>query len=115
MYKPWEREDTVTWIAHVTNRLSDMDYYKQEAVKWCNENDVVSETIITKCIIATCIWVSHMRCEPISFGEIYDFLGIPTEVAIDVNNTANFDDTLEYKSGDIALEEILTEILKDGV
>ena len=46
MYKPWEREDTVTWIAHVTNRLDDMHFYKQETVKWCVEHDVVSETII---------------------------------------------------------------------
>ena len=84
-------------------------------LKWCDDNGVVSQTIITKCMIATCIWVAQMRCEPISFGEIYDLLGIPTEVAIDPNNPANFDDVLSYTASDMELEEILEDILKDGV
>ena len=115
MYKPWLREDTVTWIAQVTNRVEDMRFYQNEALKWCDDNGVVSQTIITKCMIATCIWVAQMRCEPISFGEIYDLLGIPTEVAIDPNNPANFDDVLSYTASDMELEEILEDILKDGV
>ena len=114
---PWERDNTRDWIAQLSNRLEDVEYYKAQTLLWCKENDVVSETLITKCIIATCIWVSNMRLESISLGEIYDFLGIPEEIYLSQESNRDMNDVIEFSEEltTVDLEIILKGIVDEGV
>jgi hypothetical protein len=114
---PWDREDTRTWIAQLSNRLEDVEYYKNQTLEWCKSNDVVSETLVTKCLIATCIWVSNMRLEPISLGEIYDFLGIPEDIYLKQTTDRDMNDTIEFSQAlnSVELEVILKGIVEEGV
>ena len=111
--KPWERDDTKEWIALVEHRIDDMNYYMQLALDWCSEHEVYDQSLITKCMMTACIWVSHMRQEPISFGEIYDLMGAKEDS--EGVNTQNPDDTIEFipGAGNCELEDLLFELLND--
>lgn len=74
--KPWTRENTQDWINKLESRLEDIDYYLRRTVEWCEENQIYDDEKVMSCAFITCIWVSHMRDEPISFNELVSFLGI---------------------------------------
>jgi len=116
MIKPWEREDTREWISLLEHRLSDMKYYKNQAIEWCERRGISDSAIKTKCLITACIWVSHMRYEPLSFGEIYDLIGVTDldDAPLD-ENPVNFDDILDFKDGigDNELEVVLQALVNE--
>ena len=113
MIKPWLREDTIEWIALVENRIEDMIYYKEEARKWCEQNNITDRELVMKCMFATCIWVSHMRMEEISYGELYDLMIDPTQTfeqhPEEFNNIIGFRDGV----GDLDLPDLLIEVVND--
>lgn len=74
--KPWTRENTQDWINKLESRLEDIDYYLRRTVEWCEENQIYDDERVMGCAFITCIWVSHMRDESISFSELVSFLGI---------------------------------------
>lgn len=74
--KPWTRDDTKDWIHQVENRIEDLQYYIDRTFQWCKDNEVYSEKLILILNFMTCIWVSHMRQEPISFVELLEFLDL---------------------------------------
>jgi hypothetical protein len=115
--KPWMRDDTRDWITALSGRLEDIEYYKAQTLDWCRKNDVISEVLITKCLIATCIWVSNMRLESISLGEIYDFLGIPEEVYLAQESNRDINDIIEFTEEltTVDLDYILKGIIEEGV
>lgn len=114
--KYWDRSDTQDWIALLESRIEDMHYYKNEAQKWCEKNNVINFELVTKCLITTCIWVAHMRQEDISLGEIYDLIGVIDINEVDASiNQVNFDHVIEFRdgAGDFDLEHILEELVKE--
>jgi hypothetical protein len=72
----WSRENTKDWIHNVENRLEDFDYYLKRAVEWCENNGVWEDKRILMCCLVTCIWVSSMRDETVSFQEIVELVGL---------------------------------------
>jgi hypothetical protein len=74
--KPWLRENTQDWINKLESRLEDIDHYLRRTVEWCEDNQIYDDEKVMSCAFITCIWVSHMRDEPISFSELVSFLGI---------------------------------------
>lgn len=74
--KPWTRDDTKEWIAHLENRIEDIDFYLKRALEWCNENEVYSDRIVFVCSIMTIVWVCHLRNEPVSKLELFEILGV---------------------------------------
>lgn len=74
--KYWSREDTKEWIAQLEHRLEDIEYYLHRAEEWCDEYGVEDDRVIFMCCFLTCVWVSHMRGEPISFTELMELLGV---------------------------------------
>lgn len=116
MYTPWTRDDTKFWIASVEHRVEDMIYYKQQALDWCEARGIEDQGFITKCLITTCIWVSHMRQETMSLGEVYDFIGVrDLDSPASMSELENYNDTLEFRPGcgDVDLDDLLNELLKD--
>jgi hypothetical protein len=109
---PWRRDDTKKWISIVEHRIADMNYYMQLALNWCSEREVYDQALIVKCMMTACIWVSHMRQESISFGEIYDLMGAK-EDSEDLN-PQNPNDTIEFVpgAGECDLEDLLFELLR---
>lgn len=73
--QPWTRDQTKIWIRQLENRLEDIGYYLDYTVAWCERNDIDHEQIIFACSILAVIWVSHMRCEPLSKKEVLELLG----------------------------------------
>ena len=113
----WDREDTRLWISILLSRIEDMNYYKSQAHDWCMLNGVTDLATITKCMITTCIWVSHMRKEDLTFGELYDLIGIiDPEAAVAAENEVDYDHIIEFKKGigDCELEQILELTLNDS-
>lgn len=74
--KPWTRENTRDFIHSVESRIEDIDYYLKRTVEWCEKNGVWENRKVLMCSLITCIWVSSMRDEPISFKEIVEILGL---------------------------------------
>lgn len=73
---PWTRHDTRLWIDQVENRIDDMHYYLCRTVEWCERNGIYDDKDVFVCNFLTCIWVSHMRGEQISYKELLDLLGL---------------------------------------
>jgi hypothetical protein len=111
------QQNTREWIKTIISRVNDVVFYKGQALQWCKDNDVVSETITSKCVIAACIWVSTVRGEKITLGEIYDFLGIPEESYLAQDSDCNINDEVKFSPNvsSVELETLLQGILNDGV
>jgi hypothetical protein len=74
--RPWTRDDTKEWIAQLEHRLDDIDYYLNKTVEWCEDYGVYDNKTVFMCSFLTCIWVSKMRDEPITFVELMELLGV---------------------------------------
>ncbi len=72
----WSREDTKEWITQLEHRLEDISYYLDRTTDWCEEYGIDDNHVIFMCCFLTCIWVSHMRGEPITFTELMELLGV---------------------------------------
>jgi hypothetical protein len=72
----WSRENTKEWIAQLEDRIEDIAAYLEKTTKWCDENGVDDERIVFMCCFITCIWVSQLRCEEISYMELMEMLGV---------------------------------------
>ena len=74
--KPWTRNDTKEWIIQLEHRVQDMDYYLDKASDWCDEYGIDNNNLIFMCSFLTCVWVSNMRGEHITFNELMEILGV---------------------------------------
>ena len=74
--KPWTRDDTKSWIEALEDRLADISFYLDRTTKWCEDNYIDNEKTIFMCCFLTCIWVSQMRGESITFLELMELLGV---------------------------------------
>lgn len=74
--KPWTRDDTKEWIIQLEHRIEDIDYYLNETVKWCEEYGIDDNNVVFMCSFLTCIWVSAMRGETITYTELMEMLGV---------------------------------------
>ena len=72
----WSREHTKAWIAQLEDRIADIAEYLERTAEWCEENDVDDERVAFMCMFLTCIWVSQLRCEEITFVELMEMLGV---------------------------------------
>ncbi len=105
--KPWTREDTKYWITQLENRIEDIDYYLKETIRWCEDHYVYDDRKVFMCSFLTCVWVCHMRNEPISYKELLEILGL--------ENMYTGEDSI-YNLGpqlqDVEHEELLNLILR---
>lgn len=74
--KYWSRDDTKEWINQLEHRIDDIDYYLGRTLIWCDEYGVHDEKTVFMCSFLTCIWVSQVRGEPITFTELMEMLGV---------------------------------------
>ena len=72
----WSRQDTKEWIAQLEDRLEDISHYLDKTLEWCDAHHIEDEKLIFLCSFLTCIWVSQLRDEPISYTELMEMLGI---------------------------------------
>lgn len=72
----WSRQDTKEWIAQLEDRLEDISHYLDKTHEWCDAHYIEDEKLIFLCSFLTCIWVSQLRGEPISYTELMEMLGI---------------------------------------
>ena len=72
----WSRNDTKEWIVQLEHRVQDMDYYLDKASDWCDEYGIDNNNLIFMCSFLTCVWVSNMRGEHITFNELMEILGV---------------------------------------
>lgn len=73
--KPWTRDDTKDWIQSLESRTRDIRHFMERTIEWCEEQDIDDERIVFMCCFLTCIWVSQLRGEEISYVELMEFLG----------------------------------------
>jgi hypothetical protein len=72
----WSRNDTKEWITQLEHRIKDIDYYLDRTVTWCEEYGIDDNKVVFMCSFLTCIWVSRLRDEPITFTELMEMLGV---------------------------------------
>jgi len=72
----WTRENTKEWIAQLEDRLEDIAHYLEITEEWCDEYGVEDDRVIFMCMFLTCIWVSQLRDEDITYIELMEMLGI---------------------------------------
>ena len=72
----WSRDNTKEWIAQLEHRIEDIEYYLERTMEWCEEYGIDDQHTIFMCGFLTCIWVSSMRDEPITFTELMEILGV---------------------------------------
>jgi len=73
---PSTREDTKCWIEALEGRLEDITFYLDRTTQWCEDNYVEDERTIFMCCFLTCVWVSQLRGEDISYIELMELLGV---------------------------------------
>jgi hypothetical protein len=72
----WSREDTKAWVAQLEDRIEDIAHYIDKTTVWCEEQYIDDDRVIFMCCFLTAIWVSQLRCEPITYIELMEMLGI---------------------------------------
>ena len=73
---PWTREDTKCWIEALEGRLEDITFYLDRTTQWCEDNYIYDERTVFMCCFLTCIWVSQLRGEDITYIELMELLGV---------------------------------------
>jgi hypothetical protein len=104
----WTRDQTREWIAHLENRLEDIDYYLNRTVEWCENHGVYNDQAVFACAVMTVIWVSHMRQEPLSKREVLELVGV-----LDYYNAEDQEYQLNPEFQNYELEELL-EVVADN-
>jgi hypothetical protein len=107
MSKHWSILDTKTWIAHVENRIEDMDYYLNQTVNYCEANNIINNETVFTLSFLTILWVAYMREEPITRREIFELLCIK-----DWENLPDAPVELGEKLADFELKDILDLVSK---
>lgn len=104
----WTRDQTREWITQLENRIEDIDYYLKRTVNWCENRFIHDDHKIFILSFITCIWVSYMRDEPITYNELMELLGLE-------NMTISEDKIYEIspKFMDLEYEEMLDAILEN--
>lgn len=87
----WSRENTKAWIAQLEDRLEDIAEYLEKTEEWCFENGIDDERVIFMCMFLTCIWVSQLRDEEITYVELMEMLGIDN-IEVDEEKFYELDD-----------------------
>jgi hypothetical protein len=72
----WSRENTKEWITQLEDRIEDIAHYLEKTTEWCDENGIDDDRIVFMCCFLTCIWVSQLRCEEITYIELMEILGM---------------------------------------
>ena len=98
----WTRDQTREWIAHLENRLEDIDYYLNRTVEWCEDHGVYNDQAVFACAVMTVVWVSSMRQEPLSKREVLELVGIQ-----DFYNAEDQEYNLSPQFQNYELEELL--------
>jgi hypothetical protein len=104
----WTRDQTREWIAHLENRLEDIDYYLNRTVEWCENHGLYNDQAVFACAVMTVIWVSHMRQEPLSKREVLELVGV-----VDYYNAEDQEYQLNPEFQNYELEELL-EVVADN-
>ncbi len=105
--KPWTRDDTKYWISQLENRIEDIDYYLNQTLKWCEDNEIYSDKLVFICSVMTVVWVSHCRNEPIGKQELFEILGIENWQSVD-NDLLSFSPIFES----MELEDLLHLVVR---
>lgn len=74
--KYWSRDDTKEWIIQLEHRIEDIEYYLERTTQWCDEYGIDDPKVLFMCRFITCVWVSYMRSEPITFVELMELMGV---------------------------------------
>jgi hypothetical protein len=105
--KYWSREDTKAYVAQLEDRIEDIAYYIEKTEQWCDENYIDDERVIFMCMFLTAIWVSQLRCEPISYVELMEMLGVE-DIPEDEEKFYELNDTY----ADLTHKELLIRAVK---
>jgi hypothetical protein len=104
----WTRDQTREWIAHLENRLEDIDYYLHRTVEWCEDHGVYNDQAVFACAVMTVIWVSYMRQEPLSKREVLEIVGVT-----DYYNAEDQEYNLSPQYQNFELEELLEVVAEN--
>jgi hypothetical protein len=74
--KYWSRQDTKNWVAQLEDRIDDISHYLEKTMEWCDDLEIDNEKVVFMCNFLTCIWVSQLRGEQITFTELMEMMGI---------------------------------------
>lgn len=72
----WSRDDTREWVKQIESRIDDITYYLDKTQHWCDNYGVDDAKTYFMCNLLTCIWVSQLRGEHITFSEMMEMLGV---------------------------------------
>ena len=72
----WSRSDTRLWISQIEKRLSDIQFYLEKTLQWCEENDIYDDRYVFILSFMSCLWVCNMRNENITYNELLEILGL---------------------------------------
>jgi len=103
----WSREDTRAYFAQLEDRIEDITHYVDKTSEWCEENYIDDDRVIFMCMFITAIWVSQLRCEPISYVELMEVLGVK-DIPEDEEKFYELDDTY----ADLTHKELLIRAVK---
>jgi hypothetical protein len=103
----WSREDTRAYFAQLEDRIEDITHYVDKTSEWCEDNYIDNDRIIFMCMFLTAIWVSQLRCEPISYMELMEMLGVK-DIPEDEEKFYELDDTY----ADLTHKELLIRAVR---
>jgi hypothetical protein len=110
---PWTRENTKCWIEALEGRLEDITFYLDRTTQWCEDNYVEDERTIFMCCFLTCVWVSQLRGEDISYIELMELLGV-SSLASQEEKIFELDDEYLGLEHDQLLRAAVAKLEKDS-
>lgn len=110
--KPWTRDDTKSWIEALEGRLEDIKFYLDKTSDWCDENEIDDDRTLFMCCFLTCIWVSQLRGESISYLELMEILGIQDYDEVEEKLYELDEEYLELEHEEL-LEKVINTLGKD--
>ena len=106
--KYWSRENTKEWIAQLEDRLEDIAHYLEKTEEWCDAYGIDDDRVSFMCMFLTCIWVSQLRDEDITYVELMEMLGIDD---IEVNEEKFYE--LDDRYAGLTHKELLIEAVSN--
>ena len=88
-------ENTKDSIAHLEDRIDDIEYHLEKTHEWCDQHYIDDNSMVFMCCFLTCIWVSQLRGELITYVELMEMLGIHD---IEVNEEKFYELDLKYEN-----------------
>lgn len=95
--QPWERQDTVEYIAFQIFLVDELLRYKKLTLKFCDDNNIENPSTVIACLLMSAAWVYAQYGEKFTVGLSDDYLDLKGEKKKSTERPADLPITIHKK------------------